>query len=94
MQSWCSLGFACASTSLHSMFSCQVCTAIKYLRCAEIWVEGVVILPLLDLARKQHLVVRSVDWHSSIRPVSTSPHTLLHMPGTNARHPYNQSMLC
>ena len=90
-QSWCSLG---ASDSLHSIFNCQVCTVIKYLGCAEIWIKSVVILPLLNLAGEQHLIVRSMDWHSSIRPVSASPHALLHMPSTNTRLSCNQIVLC
>lgn len=67
---------------------------ISCLRCGEVWVEAVVVLPLLHLAGEQHLVVSSMEWHCSIRPVSASPHALLHMPGPNARLPCRQSLLC
>lgn len=63
---------------------------IPCLGCGEIGVEVVVVLPLLNLAGKQHLVVSSMEWHCSIRPVSASPHALLHMPGPNARLPCKQ----
>ena len=56
-----------------------------YLRCAEVWIEVVVILPLLHLAGQQHLVMRRVDWNLSVGLVLASPDALLHMPCPDAR---------
>lgn len=60
------------------------CTVVGYLRCTEIRVKVVVILPLPSLAGEQRLVMRSMHWNSCIRLVPARPYALLHMRGTNA----------